>query len=282
MKKYSVVIFLVFILLGCSSTKITNPSLDKNEYIILKAINYKHTKEYSKALTYYNLALKNDPHNILILKEMGETYSKLEDYPKAIYYYKEALKSSSDDITILRNLSYIYYLSNDYKTSLFYLNKIYDKELDIESKKLKSYLLIKNNNTIEARAYSKNLENDINNFDLVYYKNYINFLNENNFYQDKDLVLNNISSKFYRNLEAMNYYFSIKLTSSDNYLELEKEIKKYIVSEKTNDDLYFTLAEVEFYLKKYHDGILALKFVSDYGKNTNRYKEIFWRLNNEL
>ena len=243
----------------------------KPEYLIIKGMNLKKIGEYSKALALYKEALKKDEKSAILYEEIGETYTKLGDYSKGIKYYKKALAETEYSTDINRNISYIYYLKGDYKNSLKYLNKLYDNELDLESKKLKAFLLIKTNKKEEARNYLKNLENSIQSFDKTYYETYLNFLLKEKDYQELSKVLYNISNKYYSDSSAMTLYFTFKEKISKDLESLEKELKRYIVTQNGNDELYILLATLEQKLKKYKERDLVLRFVSPQGKLDKKY-----------
>ena len=274
----------MMILLSCTSIeKNTSQFTYKNEseYLLLKGINLKRIGEYSEAIEYYKNSLKNAKSNKgLIYKELGESYSKLEDYTKSIYYCKESLKYDVADRETIKNISYVYFLKKDYVNSLIYLEKLYEKELGIEDKKLKAYLYIKNNQKLKAKNYSKEIEKSNNYFDEVYYTNYLLFLDENNYIEEKENLLENICEKYYNDKEAMFFYFSNKEKISRNYKMLENDLKRYMVTEKVNDNFYFLLSEVEYKLKKYKESETTLKFLSNKGKRTKRYEELLRRIKN--
>ena len=268
--KNNFIFFIFLFIVGCSNTS-KNCETIKPEYFILKGMNLKTIGEYSKALDLYKKALKNGDKTANLYEEIGETYTKLGDYSKGIKYYKKALKETSYTTDINRNISYIYYLKGDYKKSLEYLEKLYDNELDLETKKLKGFLFIKTKKYEEALAYLKNLEKEITVFDRTYYENYINFLLKKGNSQDLSQALNEISNKYYNNIEAMIFYFSVKEKTNKNLESLEKELKRYIVTHKESDDLYILLAEIEYKLKNYKEKDLILKFVSSKGKAKEKY-----------
>lgn len=270
LKNSFIFIFSLFIL-GCSSVDKNSSENIKPEYLIIKGMNLKKIGEYSKALALYKEALKKDEKSAILYEEIGETYTKLGDYSKGIKYYKKALAETEYSTDINRNISYIYYLKGDYKNSLKYLNKLYDNELDLESKKLKAFLLIKTNKKEEARNYLKNLENSIQSFDKTYYETYLNFLLKEKDYQELSKVLYNISNKYYSDSNAMTLYFTFKEKISKDLETLEKELKRYIVSHNGNDKLYILLATLEQKLKKYKERDLVLRFVSPQGKLDKKY-----------
>ena len=270
LKNSFIFIFSLFIL-GCSSVDKNSSENIKPEYLIIKGMNLKKIGEYSKALALYKEALKKDEKSAILYEEIGETYTKLGDYSKGIKYYKKALAETEYSTDINRNISYIYYLKGDYKNSLKYLNKLYDNELDLESKKLKAFLLIETNKKEEARNYLKNLENSIQSFDKTYYETYLNFLLKEKDYQELSKVLYNISNKYYSDSSAMTLYFTFKEKISKALESLEKELKRYIVTQNGNDELYILLATLEQKLKKYKERDLVLRFVSPQGKLDKKY-----------
>ena len=131
--------------------------------------------------------------------------------------------------------------------------------------------MIKTNKKEEARNYLKNLENSIQSFDKTYYETYLNFLLKEKDYQELSKVLYNISNKYYNDSSAMTLYFIFKEKISKDLESLEKELKRYIVTQNGNDELYILLATLEQKLKKYKERDLVLRFVSLQGKLDKKY-----------
>ena len=131
--------------------------------------------------------------------------------------------------------------------------------------------MIKTNKKEEARNYLKNLENNIQSFDETYYETYLNFLLKEKDYQELSKVLYNISNKYYSDSSAMTLYFIFKEKISKDLESLEKELKRYIVTQNGNDELYILLATLEQKLKKYKERDLVLRFVSPQGKLDKKY-----------
>lgn len=271
-------IFILLFIFGCTSVENREVENIDSKYLILKGMNLKKVGKYSQALELYKEALKSNGKDSILYQELGETYIKLGDYSKGIKYYKKALEISSYKMDINKNLAYAYYLEKDYSNSLDYINKLSERELDTESKKLKGYLLIKNKKLKEARDYLKSNENNIDVFDEVYYNSYLDFLEENNYNEDLQEVFNKIYEKYYNNLDAMTLYFRKKEKNCKDIVELEKELKRYIVNERTNDELYILLGEIEYKLKKYKESKMSLKFVSSEGRMSERYINLIRRL----
>lgn len=286
MMKNKIICILTLISLGCSSynkRENRNNNLDKPEYLLLKGINLKQQGEYSESLVIFQEILKEDSKNKILLEEIAETYVKLEDYKKAIFYYEKAMNFSERDVRLIKNLAYSYYLDGNYKKSLEYLEKLYEKENDIETKKLKIFLLEKNSFMI-SKEYFEEVENQIVNFDIDFYEMYIKFLNKNNSDKEIENILNSFPERFYSDSEAMNFYFQLKYKYSNNYNELEKELKKYIVinnNTEIKDDIYILLGEIEYKLKNYTESKNILKFVSKNGIKNKRYLELIRSLKNE-
>lgn len=286
MMRNKIICILTLITLGCSSynkRENINNNLEKPEYVLLKGINLKQKGEYSEALVIFEEILKEDSKNKVLLEEIAESYIKLGDYKKAVFYYEEAMRYSERDVRLIKNLAYTYYLDKNYKKSLEYLEKLYEKENDIETKKLKVFLLTKNNFEI-SKEYFKEIENQIESFDIDFYNMYIKFLDENNLDMEIKNILNSFPERFYSDSKAMDFYFQLKYKYSNNYNELEKELKKYIVinnNREIGDNIYILLGEIEYKLKNYNESKNILKFVSKDGRQDRKYLELIRSLNNE-
>lgn len=284
--KNKIICILVLIILGCSSYKQReniNDNMKRSEYTLLKGMNLKQKGEYSEALVIFEEILDENPENKILLEEIAETYVKLGDYKKAIYYYEKAVLYSERDVQLIKNLVYTYYLDKNYKKSLEYIETLYENENDIETKKLKVFLLMKNNKKVSSQ-YIINVENKIQNFDIDFYNVYVNYLENNNLNEEIENMLDNFPKRFYSDSIAMNFYFQQKYKYSNNYIELEKELKKYIVLNnniKIEDEIYILLGEIEYKLKNYKESESVLKFVSKNSRKNQKYVEIIRSLNNE-
>ena len=106
MKKNSIIfLIIILILAGCSSSQVKKSEEveTKEEYYILKGINYVREGNYTKGLKEYEKAYQKNENNIITLKEIARTYIKLGDYESGIYYYSRALCFNSRK----RNGSYL-------------------------------------------------------------------------------------------------------------------------------------------------------------------------------
>ena len=288
MKKNSI-IFLVIILIftSCSSStqvknKKTNQVETKEEYYILKGINYVREGNYTKGLKEYEKAYQKNENNIITLKEIARTYIKLEDYEKGIYYYLRALKIDSKDQESLRNLGYVYFLKDNPKQSLAYLNKLSSKGINFETLKLKAYLLYEEKDFKTAYKNFKVIFSQEGQLDLIYYKIFANLLNDMGKKEELRIFLEKGKEKYGSEKDFIIFY-SYGVGEYFGEYELgEKEIKRYIVTYGGNDSLYMTLAYMIYNQKEYAQAESALKLVSYREKYNNDYMELKERLREKI
>ena len=285
MKKNSIIFLLILIFTSCSSADVNKAAEGKDsreEYYILRGINYVREENYVKALKEYEKAYQKNENNIITLKEIARTYVKLKDYDKGIYYYSRALKADPKDQECIRNLGYTYYLKNDNKKALEYLNKLSSEGAGAETLKLKGYLLyerkdLKNSYKTFKEVFAKEEQPD-----LFYCKIYADLLSdmgkkeELRIFLEKGLERNSADKDyviFYA--YALGEYFG-------EYQQGEREIKRYIVSYGGNDSLYIALAYMIYNQKEYSQAESALKLVSYRERYNKEYLDLEERLRKRI
>ena len=91
---------------------------------------YTSSKEYSKALTFYQKMLEQDTNDAFIHFQIGGVYEEMNDYKNAVKSYKSALKTDSNYTLASVKLGEIYYTKNkDVKRAKKYLNEAYERSL---------------------------------------------------------------------------------------------------------------------------------------------------------
>lgn len=91
---------------------------------------YSSSKNYDKALQFYNKMLKEDASQYFIYFQIANMYEEMKDYKKAISEYKKLLVIDPSYNEANIRLGKIYYTKyNDLKKSNKYLQKAYENEL---------------------------------------------------------------------------------------------------------------------------------------------------------
>ncbi len=91
---------------------------------------YKTTKEYDKAIVFYNKMLKEDESQYFIRYQIANIYQEKKDYRRAIDEYKKLLKIDSNYNDANIQLGIIYYSKyRNTDQAKKYLQKAYEKEL---------------------------------------------------------------------------------------------------------------------------------------------------------
>lgn len=284
MKKSSIIFLLILIFTACSSSNLKdeNTRESKEEYYILRGINYVREENYTRALKEYEKAYQKNENNIITLKEIARTYVKLGDYDKGIYYYNRALKIDSKDQESIRNIAYTYYLKNDNKKSLEYLNKLSSDGANAETIKLKAYLLYENKDYKTAYRNFKEVFSRENNLDLFYYKIYAQLLNDIGKKEELRIFLEKELEKNNSNREYVIFYSYALGEYFNEYAQGEREVKRYIVSYGGNDSLYIALAYMIYNQKEYSQAESALKLVSYKERYNKDYLELEERLRKRI
>lgn len=285
-KKNSIILFImILVFTACTSGDVKNSQNNedtKEEYYILRGINYTREGNYTKALREYEKAYQKNENNIITLKEIARTYAKLEDYDKGVYYYTRALKIDSKDKESLRNLGYIYFLQGDLKKSLEYINKIPAEELNSETAKLKASLLYKRKDYKTAYKTFKQVFAKENKLDLISYKIYVELLNDMGRKEELRVFLEKGMEKYNSDRDFVIFYSYAVGEYFGEYELGEREIKKYIVSYGGNDSLYMTLAYMIYNQKEYAQTESAMKLVSYRERYSKDYLELEERLKGRI
>ncbi|MBS1551075.1 MAG: trypsin-like peptidase domain-containing protein [Bacteroidetes bacterium] len=91
---------------------------------------YKTSKEYDKAIVFYNKMLKEDDSQYFIRYQIANIYQEKKDYKRAVEEYKKLLKADSSYNEANIQLGIIYYSKyRNTSRAKKYLQKAYEKEL---------------------------------------------------------------------------------------------------------------------------------------------------------
>lgn len=93
---------------------------------------YSSSKDYKKALTFYEKMLKADTNDTFIRYSIGNVYDQMDDYKKAEKTYEEIIKRDSSYTNAYISLGKIYYEKyKDYKKARTILEKAYEREVNL-------------------------------------------------------------------------------------------------------------------------------------------------------
>ena len=285
MKKTSIIFLLTLIFTACSSSNVKkdeNMKESKEEYYILKGINYVREENYTKALKEYEKAYQKNENNVITLKEIARTYVKLKDYDRGIYYYNRVLKLDSKDQESIRNIGYTYYLKNDNRKALEYLNKLSADGTNAETLKLKAYLLYENKDYKNAYKNFKQVFLQEKELDLFYYKVYAKLLNDIGKKEELRIFLEKELEKYSSNKDYVIFYSYALGEYFGEYAQGEREVKRYIVSYGGDDSLYIALAYMIYNQKEYSQAESALKLVSYRERYNKDYLDLEERLRERI
>lgn len=273
----------MFSILGCNNDqKISeNKFTDKKEYYVLRGMNYSENKDYEKALQELKKAYAKDPSDLLINREMGYCYSALGNYEKGEDYYKKVLAINSEDTNALKNLAYIYYMQNKIFLSQENINFIPINNQDDYVKKLQGYIFIKNNEDEKAYNYLKKEMNEGKQFDLYLYKEYFLLLGRLNKKDELSLILEKKYGLFSNEKEYIKLYVETLDKIFNNQENGKKVIKRYLINDKDNE-LLFKLVELNIKTEDYEEAKIALSFINEDEKLSDRYINLEQNIYKEL
>ena len=100
---------------------------DVKAYLQLGVL-YQNTRQYKKAINYYNEVLKRDDSNILVLKNLGSLYMNERQMDSALKVYKLLLQNFDDDkdkIEFFPIMGDLYASQGENKTALDYYKKAF-------------------------------------------------------------------------------------------------------------------------------------------------------------
>jgi len=93
---------------------------------------YSSSKDYKKALTFYEKMLKADTNDTFIRYSIGNVYDQMGDYKKAEKTYKEVINKDSSYTNAYIGLGKIYYEKyKEYKKAKSILERAYDREMSL-------------------------------------------------------------------------------------------------------------------------------------------------------
>lgn len=114
-----------------------NPKTDRiNELYKNLSVLYNMTKQYAKAIEYYNLRLQSEPDNYKIVISLSSIYKKVGDGAKSLEVLTQFDKNYSQ-YKIKKKIAEIYEEKNDLKNAIKYYSEAFDlnkKKVDILGK----------------------------------------------------------------------------------------------------------------------------------------------------
>lgn len=263
------------ILIGCSSSeKVAGSSSEKNEYILLRGLNYSQNGNFIEAEKEFLKILKSDEKDLILLEEFAFVKLKLGEKEEAVKLYKEILKKSSKNINVIKNLAYIYLESSNYEKSMEHLNKIpvsmRDEEVELlfeenfyRSENWKNLEISLEKKTGIKKEYDEELDNR-------YVKSLLK-QNKNDklyFYLTEKYRYNSSNEKF--------LIFKTKILEEKygEYEQSRRVIQRYIANYSYSDEILFSLGENYLKEKKYEEIERILKLVSLSSIYDSRYLKL--------
>jgi len=114
----------------------------KAKEYLLKGSNFFDNKDYNRAITYYQKAIKIDPNFVEAYNNLGIVYEKIGDYEKAISYFKKVIEIDHQYIEAYTYIASIYIRLEDYQKALTYSKKAYQMKPDNVNNNIAVYLAL--------------------------------------------------------------------------------------------------------------------------------------------
>ncbi|WP_319370917.1 tetratricopeptide repeat protein [uncultured Ilyobacter sp.] len=240
-------IILLTGLIGCTSTpKTVKRSTDREEYNVIRGINFSQEGKYLEALREFEKAYGKNDKNIITLREMGLVYAQLSDYKKSEEFYKKALTLDERDQTAIKNLALLSYIKGDYEKSEEYLETVSKDSVDNMVLKLKGFILFKKGENTEAYKILKGAHSLEKDLDMEFYNVYSQVLLEESKFMELYKVLETGYQKYSLDKEYIVFYTRILANSYSEYDKAEKTLKRYIAKNGVSDELLMQLSKISF------------------------------------
>ena len=115
-------------LYGIIKDKFTSDSL-LNTFSSSLAMAYSTSKDYKKALMFYEKLQKKDSSDIYVMYQIADLYGKQKEIKKSEEIYKKIIKKDPTYIMGYIQLGRLYYEQKDYKSAKTFLNKAVEKTM---------------------------------------------------------------------------------------------------------------------------------------------------------
>lgn len=193
---------------------------------------YFYTDNFEKAENLYKTIRESFSSDSLLntlSSSLAEAYSKSKDYGRAIQFYEKMLKSDTTDMFIRYQIASTYELMKDYDSAIISYNNLIKRD----SEYIRAYIQLgkiyyeNKNNEKEAKKYlNKAFEKSLNENIYGYYGSE---------YVDLFYLLGTIAVKEKRKIEALLYYLELKSIYTYTPEEREKKQKLYNAIIKMDD-----------------------------------------------
>lgn len=264
--------------MGCSSNRLRQDRRVKEEYAILKGLNFYSQGEFLEAKKNYEDVLKFNQNNILVLREIALLEYDLGDKEKSIYYYRKVLKLDNRDQIALRNLGVILYLDGRFAEGEKYLRSLNIKNHDMQTLKILGKIYCDKNEMELSQKYLEEASKYLLNCDLEYFQLYSKVMIIKKEKEALYYFLKKSYNKYLTNKEFNLFYAKILGETFEEWTESQNILKKYLIKNGGDGDIYLYLAYTYYKLNNYAQGQLLLKLVpTDY-----KYNPLYMELNRKF
>ncbi len=272
-------LFLLSILFlgGCTGADKQGDEFVQNEYSFIKGVNFHHKGKKKEALKEYEKVYKNNPENLMAIKELAVVNGELGNTRVATDFLKTAYEIAPKDESIIKNLANIYYEDKRFDESEKYLDMLPKNSKDDAVLKLRGYIAYEKKNYEETYNYLKKVQEE--KYDKRFYeilKNTFIKLNKNKelyfLLEEKYKIYNN-----QRDYVILYCDFLSKIFDEKEYAE--RVLVRYISEYNGDDEIFLILSDLYLKNNKKDKAINSFKLISDDYKYNSEYKKIRKKLN---
>ncbi len=268
-------IFLLAMLVGCTSTNGSSNNIEsREEYLLLRGMNYSAKGDFLAAIKELNQAYKKNPKNIVTLRELGFAYGNLEELEKSLKMYNEALAIDPKDVISIKNIAYAYYSKGDIESSKKYLDMLPVSAEDYFTNKIRGLIAIKEKNTKQAYAFFQKSIKTVENYDEELIKNYVDTLLSLKKTKEAYDYLETKSSEYGSQKSFVLLYSDYLERVYGEREKAERTYKRFLAEVSKDDDVMMALARNLINQGKNQESLLVLELVSENSIHGAEYKEL--------
>lgn len=280
MKRFICFIFLLS-MVACTNTNTSSINTDKEEYYVIRGINYSQEGKTLEALREFEKAYGKNSENIITLREMALAYAQLSDYKKSEEFYKKALELDPRDQTSIKNLALLSYIKKDYEKAEEYLKSVSKDSVDNMVLKLRGFILFKKGETDKAYSLLKSSMFTEEELDMEFYNVYSQVLLKEEKYMELYRILEYAYEKYSDDKNYIIFYTRALANNYSEYDKAEQILKRYMALKGIDDELLLQVAKISMANGDVVTADNSVKMISDKYKYDLEYlnlkKEILYK-----
>jgi Flp pilus assembly protein TadD len=248
-------------MVACTNTTSTNT--DKEEYYVIRGMNYSQEGKTLEALREFEKAYGKNNENIITVREMALAYAQLADYEKSEEFYKKALALDPRDQASIKNLALLNYVKKDYDKADEYLESVSKDSIDTMVLKLRGFILFKNGDADKAYTLLKNSMLMEDGLDMEFYNIYSQVLLKKSKYMELYRTLEYAYEKYPEDKNYIIFYTRVLANNYSEYDKAEQILKRYVAVNGTDDVLLLQIAKISMANGDVLTAENSIKMISD-------------------